>query len=746
MSKPKENGGKGEKSKASEKPRDGWIISRRGFLIGMGVTGTALALSVPLGLTWGRRKMARMTEGGFAGGALDPLAWFEVLPDNRVRLYVTKAELGQGIHTALAQIAAEELEVSWEKLEVIHASTDQSDGKFSGTAGSMSVRTLYTPLRQAAATLREMLRIQAERVLEQSAADLVAREGGFELKGNPKVRVTYGDLVSGQVDWQVPEEEIPLQSGNTFQTIGRSLPRVDIPAKVTGESVFGYDVRLDGMLYGAVVRRPTLEAKMIAARPGRAAQLPGVVEVVIKDGFAGVVARSQIEAETARDALEIDWDPGHLWQQQELEDLTIIGGSDGVTIQRHGRPSVLLRRGESIAAEYSTGFGAHATLEPQAAAAEVKAGHARVWTSTQHEYVIRTDVAEALGVEPEYVEIIPGKVGGGFGRKSGPGSGIGAAPEAAVLSKAVGRPVRVNWNRTEEMRHGYFRPFTRDRLSAVLGDNGRIKAMENLQSSGDALLNLLPKLAARIIGFDFGGARGTLIPYAIPNRKVTVWRHALPLRTGPWRGVGLFPNIFPLESFMDELAHAAGVDPLEFRLKNLGGDTKGKRLRAVLRAAADRAGWGTSLPEGRARGLACCDDADTMVAEIAEISLDRGRIRVHRVVAAMDCGKVINPDGAVAQVEGAVTMGISAALLEEITVKDGRVEAGNFDRYPLLRMGDAPEVETILLEAPDGKPRGVGEPPIGPIAPAIGNAFFALTGKRLRQLPMTPERVKRVMG
>ncbi len=725
-----------------------WFISRRSFLIGLGITGATLALSIPLGLPLARRRMARMTEGGYSGGALDPLAWFEIQPDNRVRLYVTKAELGQGIHTSLAQIAAEELEIPWEKLDVVHAGTNQSDGKFSGTAGSMSVKTLYTPLRQAAATLREMLRIQAAIVLAQPAANLVARDGGFEVRGNPTIRTTYGELAGRRVDWQVPKKEVPLKSKGTYKIIGRSFPRVDIPAKVTGETVFGYDARLAGMLYGAVARPPTLGVKMISAQPGKAAQMPGVARVIIDSGFAGVVARSQIQAEAARDALEIEWDRGHLWQQQELEDLITIGGPDGVTIQSKGNASSILRRGTPVTAEYNTCFAAHAGLEPQAALADVKAGSVRVWTSTQHEYTVRTDVAEAIGVDPEQVEAIPNKVGGGFGRKSGTGAGLGAAAEAAILSKAVGKPVHVNWNRAEEMRHGYFRPFTRHRLSAVIDDNGQIEAMENLQASGDALLNFLPKLAAWIIGFDFGGARGTLIPYAIPNRKVTVWSHQVPIPTGPWRGVGLFPNIFSLESFMDELAHAAGADPLQFRLNHLADDAAGKRMRAVLQAVADRARWGKPLSAGRARGIACCDDVDTMVAEVAEISLDRrtNRLRVHRVVAAMDCGRVINPDGAIAQVQGAVTMGISAALLEEITVKDGRVEAGNFDRYPLLRMGEAPLVETILLEAPDGKPRGVGEPPVGPIAPAIGNAFFALTGKRLRQIPMTPERVKSVVG
>jgi isoquinoline 1-oxidoreductase beta subunit len=285
-------------------------------------------------------------------------------------------------------------------------------------------------------------------------------------------------------------------------------------------------------------------------------------------------------------------------------------------------------------------------------------------------------------------------------------------------------------------------------LAARLDDQGQIEAMHHEQASGDALFGGFPQPIARIVGFDFGSTRGAQIPYAIPHREVTAWRRPMPLPTGSWRGLGLMANIFALESFLDELASATGTDPLQFRLAHLPDDALGRRMRAALEAAADRAGWGGSLAEGRVQGLACSLDGGTVVAEVAEISLDTdaGRIRVHRVVAAVDPGRTINPDGARAQIEGSIVMGTSAALLEEITVKDGRIEAGNFDRYPLLRMSEAPDVETILLEAPDGKPRGLGEPPIGPIAPAIANAFFALTGVRLRRLPMTPDRVKESLG
>jgi isoquinoline 1-oxidoreductase beta subunit len=386
----------------------------------------------------------------------------------------------------------------------------------------------------------------------------------------------------------------------------------------------------------------------------------------------------------------------------------------------------------------------HAPMEPQAALAIVGPDGGRVWTSTQFETSVRRDVARALDLEPEQIEVIPTYLGGGFGRKIELSPVPSPAVEAARLSRAVGAPVHVGWDRFEEMRDGFVRPLTHHQLSATLDNNGQIEALMHEQASDDALFGAFPESIGKILGFDFGSTRGAQIFYAIANRDTTVWRRPTPVPTGSWRGLGLMANTFALESFIDELAHAAGVDPLQFRLAHLSGDTPGQRMRAVLEAAAERAGWGNSLPEGWAQGIACSNDGGTMVAEVAEISLDQdsGRIRVHRVVAAVDPGRVINPDGAAAQTEGSIVMGTSAALLEEVTVKDGRLQAGNFDRYPLLRMAEAPEVETILLEAPDGKPRGLGEPPIGPIAPAIGNALFALTGVRLRRLPMTPERVK----
>jgi isoquinoline 1-oxidoreductase beta subunit len=305
-------------------------------------------------------------------------------------------------------------------------------------------------------------------------------------------------------------------------------------------------------------------------------------------------------------------------------------------------------------------------------------------------------------------------------------------------------PVHVGWTRNEELRYGYLRPPTHHRLRAMLGNGGQIEALEHQQASGDVAFNFLPGFLQFVMGADFGATRGARLHYAIPHLQTTAWRRSVPVQTGWWRGLGLLANTFAVESFMDELAHAAAIDPLQFRLNHLPDTPNGRRMAAVLEAAAAKAGWGNPLPPGHAHGIACCTDVDTTVAEVAEVSLDpaTGQIRVHQITAAMDCGLIINPDGAAAQIEGNIMWGVGSTLLEEAQVVDGTLALNNFDTYPLLTLRQAPHVETVLLEAGDGKPRGVGEPPIGPVSAAIGNALFALTGTRLRQLPMTPQRIQ----
>jgi len=726
-----------------------WRPTRRGFLIGLGVTGVGLALGIgavaTVGIPYVRLRVAGMLDGAEAPAGempTDPWAWFEVLPDSRVRLYLAKVEMGQGIHTALSQIVVEELGVAWDDLEVAQATTARDLGG-GQTGGSNSVSSLFAPLRQAAATFGEMLRAEAATQLGLPATSLVIAGRGFAAVEDPARRIDLAPLVAAKTgEWEVSKEPAPLKAPGNFQVIGQSLPRRDFVAKLTGQAVYGYDARLEGMKYGAVVRPPTIAATLKSVRPGNAATMAGVHTVVTDKDFAGVVADTRAQARAAADQMEVEWDAGYPWQQAELEAIVTVGNGEGIPIQTEGEAGKLLDEQTSLSAEYRSPFAVHAHLEAQAALADVKPDRVRVWCSTQSASLERQSVAKVLGVKEEIVEVIPTYLGGGFGRKLN----TEAATEAARLSQAAGVPVHVGWTRVEDMRNGYFRPATHHQLSARLDDAGMLVAFEHRQASGDVAFSFFPEVAGALLGADFGAYRGATIRYAVPNKRTIAWRSKVPVRTGWWRGLGLLANTFALESFVDELAHAAGADPLAFRIQHLDDTIPAQqRVKAVLQAAAQLARWDTPAPEGRARGIACCLDVDTAVAMVAEVSVDRatGQIRVHHVSAAMDPGLVINPDGARAQVEGNVMWGVGSALIEEVTIKDGQIEPGNFDRYPLLTMKEAPSVDVVLLEAGDGKPRGVGEPPIGPVAAAIGNAVFALTGVRLRQLPMNAARFMR---
>ncbi|MFE8605424.1 xanthine dehydrogenase family protein molybdopterin-binding subunit [Archangium violaceum] len=711
-------------------PKKSWRPTRRQFLLGLGVGGVgALALGLPAI----RLGVARAVDKGLVPSSdpLDPTLWFEVLRDDRVRLHLPKVEMGQGIHTALAQIAAEELEVPWERLEVVHATTAHGPVDKQGTSGSMTVVGLYQPLRESAATLREMLRAEAARQLGVQASALVAAGGTLSVRDQPEKTLRYGEVVAKHTGtWEVPEQPPALKPAKDFQFIGKSMPRVDLEAKLTGQGVYGYDQRLPGMLYGATARPPRLGSTLRAAREGKARQQPGVVEVLIESDFASVAAESREQAHAALAHLELEWTEGESLQQADVDARTTVKDGEGVLVQEEGDAPAHLGRGKQLTAEYRTPLAAHAHLEPQAALVEVKPERVRVWTSTQMPGSIRKQVAKALERDEESVEIVPTHLGGGFGRRLDPKAAI----EAARLSRATGRPVHVGWTRAEEFRHGFFRPPTHHVLKASL-ESGKVLAFEHQQASGDVLFALIPEAAGAVLGADFGSWRGATIRYAMPHRRTLAQRVKLPVPTATWRGLGLLANTFALESFMDELAHAAGEDPLAFRLKHLGDDEMERRFRRVLEAAAKQAGWGTALPEGRARGIACSVDMNTVVAQVAEVSVENGRPRVHRFTCAVDCGLVINPDGATAQVEGGIMMALSSALSERITIKNGQVEAENFYDYPLLTMREAPDIDTLLVGEGD-KPLGMGEPPMGPVAAAVANALFTLTGKRLRSLPL----------
>lgn len=722
-----------EEPQSPQNQKRKWRMSRRGFLIGLGATAGVAALGIGVGLPALRLNIAESLDGaGGPPGSLDapPTTWFDVLSDNRVRVHVPKVEMGQGIHTALGQIAAEELEVAWEQIEVVQSTTDRGPEDQAGTGASNSVASVFTPLREAAATMREMLRVAAATELGVATADLAVADGVFTVKSDASRQISYGELVAIPREWEVPEEVPALKPVSEYKIIGQPKQRVDFRKKLTGEMVYGYDMRVDGMVYGAVARPPTLGGTLRRAAPGDAPNQPGVVQVVIEDGFAGIVAESRQQAYAALTSLELEWDEGELYQQEELEALVTVGNGRRVVIQKEGDARDL-SDSAAVTAEYRTPMAVHAHLEPQAALLDVRDDKVDAWVATQFPFTVRGDIAEALGREESEVNVIATYLGGGFGRKLN----VEVAVEAARLSAAVGRPVHVGWNRTEDIRYGYFRPPTHSILRGEVDGNGRIQAIQHEQASGDVAFAFLPGFLSVMFGADFGATRGARLRYGAPSLLTTAYRIDMPIRTGWWRGLGLLANIFAVESFIDEMAVAAGIDPLQFRLNNLPAGETGDRFRTALETVAEMSGWPNASQNGRALGLAIADDVGTVVAQVAEVSVEGDRIRVHKVWSSVDPGLVINPDGAKAQTEGAIIMGLSSVFFEEIVVRDGMVTAANFNLYPLITMKDAPDIEVALINSGE-EPFGMGEPPIGPIAAAVGNAVFRLTGQRLRTLPL----------
>ncbi len=709
------------------------VLARRGFLVAAGLGGLGVVLGVTVGVPYGRIRLAEFIDG--AGGPpasfdAEATAWFLIKPDNSVTLYIPKIEMGQGVHTALAQVAADELDLAWEQLTVVHAATGQGLDDNVGTSGSSTVSSMYAPLREAAATMRLMLVREAARQLNLPEAELVADRGIVrEVDGD--AQLTYGEIVAAAGDWELPESPPPLKAANEFRYIGQAQPRVDLKDKILGKAVYGYDVRLPGMLYGAVARPTEIGATLVRAEAGSAQDMPGVVSVVIDGEFAAAVAETREQAYGALSAMDIEWQTDRVWTQADLDERVTVGQGKGVVIQRDGRPEQVLSSDSAIKAAYRTPTAFHAHLEPLAATVSVQPDKVEVWTATQTPVRVRDLVAEAIGYKPEDVVVHPTYLGGGFGHK------VNAEPavEAARLSAEVGAPVQVAWNRAEDFLGGFRRPPTHHELSAVLGGSGRIQAIEHQQASGEVAFPFLPGFLKVVMGADFGSWRGALIPYAAPNRRTQAWLVEMPFATGWWRGLGLLANVFAIESFIDELAVAAGADPIEFRLRHLEETDMGRRWRRVLETAAERSGWGAPLPDNHGRGVAVCADVSTVVAEVVEVAVEGDAIRVKKVTAVVDPGLVVNPDGAKAQVEGAIVMGLSSTLLEEARVEDGKFVASNFNRYPLLTYDMTPEIDTVLLESGDA-PHGLGEPPIGPIAAAVANAVYAASGTRLRSLPL----------
>ena len=707
------------------------VISRRDFLILLGVGG-GLLVGVKLGIPFARLKIAEVLDsgGGMGGVNATPDAWFQISPDNKVTLYVPKVEMGQGIHTALAQIAAEDLGINWDDLIVKQASTNQALNDPMGTSASNSVSSLYLPLREASSLMREMLHQKGAEILNIPPENLIVKEGALFTKDGKEKLITLGEISAQVEEWGFPKEIPALKAQSDFEFIGKSLDRVDIEAKLLGTAIFGFDVKIPNMVYGAIARPPHINAKMLDASPGKALDIPDVVDVVIQEDFAGVVAKNRTAAYAGLDALEITWSDGDNLQQADIESLVTVGNGDPIIIQKEGRED-LSGIVPTHSAEYRSGMAYHAHIEPQAATADVRPDRVDIWASTQSANSLQSAIAELIERDKEEIFVTPTYLGGGFGRK------IDKRPalEAARLSAAVGLPVHIGWNREEDFQHGFVRPPTHNILNADTDEKGFIATLEHLQASGDVALPFMPEIAGSVLGADFGAWRGATIPYGIPNIRTVAYRIPLPIQTGWWRGLGLFANVFAIESFMDELAILHSADPVDYRIQQLPDDETGIRFENVLTDVADLSGWYQQRETEIGYGVAMSIDVKTTVALVAKVSVEDDKIIVHQIFSSVDPGLAINPEGVRNQTLGAITMGVSAALKEEVIIEDGKFTKTNFSDYPLLTMKESPEISINILSGAK-KPFGMGEPPIGPVAAAIANAVFNLTGKRLRTIPL----------
>ena len=712
-------------------------VNRRDFvkITSAASAGLVLALQMP------RARAAEKDEQYPVG------TFVQVGTDGMVTIYVSKSEMGQGVRTALPMIVADEMDADWTKVRIQQADLDAKYGR-QGTGGSGSVRTMWTPMRKAGATARAMLVSAAAGRWGVDAKDCVV-SNGVVTQGSHKA--TFGELAGAASKLEVPKE-VALKDPSKFAIIGKKANRLDNPDLMRGKSVYGIDVRVPGMLYGAVLRCPVFGGKVASFDDTKAKTIPGVRAVVKIDSRGveapwagvGVVADSTWAALKGRDALIVKWDEGEARSETteslmgQLRDLVT---KEGKRIRNEGDVDAALAiAAKRVEATYELPYLAHATMEPMNATASVTADGIEIWGPTQFPDWWGGAAGGAVGfTKPEQAKVHVTMLGGGFGRRAFPD----VAVEAALLSKAVGKPVKVQWTREDDMQHDFYRPATVQRVVAALDSDGKVTAWHHRMASP-----AINSYMGRGEPHDSEFFDEEQLPLVVPNIRAEFAAGKSFVPRGWWRSVENSSNAFVVQSFIDELAHAVGKDPIEFQLSLLPAGKKiehkgasapypyeSDRLRHVVELVRDQSNWGKPLPAGRARGFAAWYSFLTYVAEVAEVSVGKdGTPRIHRVVAAIDCGTPVNPDGIAAQVEGAIVYGLTAALAGAITIKNGAVEQANFHDYPLLTISQMPAVEVHIVPS-TALPSGTGEPGLPPAAPAVANAIFALTGNRLRKLP-----------
>ena len=701
-------------------------VSRRDFIVAGAAAGAGLVIGVYL--PHGRIHQA--------GDAFSPNAYLKITPDNRVTVVVARSEMGQGVRTSLPMILAEELEADWKQIQIEQAGASTLFGDQT-TGGSASVRTCWDPMRKAGAAAREML-ISAAALQWGVARASCKAENGAVVHAPSSRRAAYGELASKAATLPVPTDVV-LKQAKDYKIVGKPLPRLDTPAKVNGSAAYGIDFRVPNMKYAVLARCPVIGGKVASFDDKEAKKVEGVSYVgKLTDSSIAVVADNVWSAMEGRRVLQVTWDEGpnkDLNTAAIMQSMREAASKKGVPLYSVG--DVKKVSGRRIEAAYELPFMAHAAMEPGNATAHVEGSKCEVWAPTQVPQDVRDSVATAIGLDADNVKVNVLLIGGGFGRRLEHDYAV----EAAQVSKAINGPVKVVWTREDDMRNSTYRPASYHKLSAVLDGQGWPAAfMHDL---------VAPSISAQKGQPGEGGVDPDLkdeaaLVYSFPSAQVQYIQTETPVPLGWMRSVYALQVAFANECFIDELAAAAGKDPLAYRMHLLAKDEDIKyfdatwrtaRMRGVLQMAADKAGWDKPLPAGHYHGIACFGCFSTYAAQVVELSMEQGQPRIHRVVAAVDCGQVINPNILQQQIQGGVIYGLANALRAKITIEKGRVVQGNFDDYAPLRMNEIPVVEAYFVESTEA-PSGAGEPPLPPLAPAICNAMYAATKKRVRALPI----------